>query len=61
MALRDRRLDTDNPTERHYYRKANEQWELAGCARVDGDKTAEADHTARAREYERLAREAAGQ
>jgi hypothetical protein len=37
--------------------KANQQWELAGCARQDGDMKASAEHTEKAREYDRLANE----
>lgn len=33
-------------------RKANQSWELAGCARQDGDKVDEAKHTADARKYQ---------
>lgn len=38
-------------------RKADQEWELAGLARVDGDEADEAIHTAKAREYDRLWRE----
>ena len=51
--LRDRRFRPDNP----YARKADQQWELAGCARTDGDRQAEQSHTDKAREYEQLARD----
>jgi hypothetical protein len=32
-----------------HIRKADQEWELAGCARQDGDKAAELKHTERAR------------
>jgi hypothetical protein len=35
-----------------FRRKADQAWELAGCARVDGDKKDEAYYTNRARLYE---------
>lgn len=38
-------------------RKRDQSWDLAGCARQDGDKTDEARHTADAREYERQIKE----
>ena len=37
-------------------RKADQAWELAGCARQDGDKADEARWTAEALEYTRLLR-----
>lgn len=43
--------------ENFYSRKADREWDMAGAARQDGDTTAEAEHTAKAREYEALARE----
>lgn len=33
-------------------RKADQSWELAGCARQDRDHIDEAKHTANARKYE---------
>lgn len=42
-----------------YYRmKADQEWELAGLARQDGDHQDALKHTEKAREYQRLAREA---
>lgn len=41
-------------------RKANQEWELAGLARRDGDTKAEAEHTAKARELDRQIRELVG-
>lgn len=41
-------------------RKANQEWDMAGLARQDGDKKDEAEHTRKAREYDRMAREAEG-
>jgi hypothetical protein len=41
-----------------YYRmKSDQEWEMAGLARQDGDTVDEARHTAAAREFARLARE----
>lgn len=37
--------------------KANQQWELAGMARQDGDKAAVEEHTRKARELEDRAKE----
>lgn len=37
-------------------RKADQQWDLAGLARRDGDLKAAEEHTAKARESEELAR-----
>ena len=45
MSIRDARPDN------HWRRKENREWELAGLARQDGDREAEARHTAKAREY----------
>jgi hypothetical protein len=53
MALRDNRYSPDNP----YKTRENEQWELAGCAREDGDLAAAEVHIAKAREYAELARQ----
>lgn len=47
-----------NPNADRYRRKADQEWEMAGLARRDGDKADEARHTAKARKYERLCREA---
>ena len=38
-------------------RRANQEWEMAGLARQDGDHAAEAKHTAEARRLDRQARE----
>jgi len=38
-------------------RKADQEWEMAGLARMDGDTKDEIKHTEAAREYERLIRE----
>lgn len=37
-------------------RKVDQSWELAGCARVDGDRVDEARHTAEARRLQTLLR-----
>jgi hypothetical protein len=39
--------------EKRLRRKADQQWELAGLARQDGDMKASDEHTAKAREYDR--------
>lgn len=36
-------------------RKADQEWELAGCARRDGDSLAELRHTEKARTWQRIA------
>lgn len=38
-------------------RKANQEWELAGCARKDGDSADELKHTEKARDYDRQIKE----
>jgi hypothetical protein len=38
-------------------RKADQHWEMAGCARTDGDAKDEARHTDLAREWHRRARD----
>jgi acetyl-CoA acetyltransferase len=43
--------------ENEFTRKADQQWDLAGTAREDGDRIAEADHTRLARAYEQQAME----
>lgn len=53
MSIRDNRFSSANP----YARKANQEWELAGCARRDGDDEAARKHTDKARELEQLARD----
>ena len=45
-------------TVKELRRKADQAWELAGCARQDGDTADEQRRTAEAREYEALIREA---
>lgn len=42
---------------RRWRYKADQEWELAGLARKDGDTKDEETHTAKAREYEALARD----
>ena len=51
MSIRDARPYND------YRRKANQQWELAGQARQDGDKEAELEHMRKAKEFDQLANE----
>lgn len=41
----------------YYLMKANQEWDLAGLARQDGDMAASARHTAKAREYTAQARD----
>ncbi len=53
MAIRTRsgpRLPDDQERLR---RKADQEWDMAGLARQDGDSADAARHTANAREYER--------
>ena len=45
--------NTDNWSIEKLRRKRDQEWELAGCARRDGDTIAENEHTALAREYAR--------
>lgn len=49
------RLKSADPEYLRYRRKADQQWDLAGMARADGDRKAEARHTEQAREFEELA------
>ncbi len=58
MAIRDRRPAGANADYDRYRRKSNQEWDMAGLARQDGDAKAAEKHTAAAREYDRLAREA---
>lgn len=41
-------------------RKANQHYEMAGCARQDGDKVDELKHLQMAKEYDRLLMELYG-
>jgi hypothetical protein len=50
MALQDRRV---NPGGEWFKMKGNQEWDLAGLARQDGDHAAAARHTERARAYDR--------
>lgn len=52
MAIRDVRYSPDNP----YARRENQQWDMAGLARQDGDTKAAEEHTKKAREFAELAR-----
>ena len=46
-------------TDYEYHRRKSDQaWELAGCARRDGDTKEEIRWTEKAREHQRLASEA---
>lgn len=60
MAIRDARMDrarvAGNVEAERFYRKASQEWDMAGLARQDGDKIAEAKHTEQARDYEHTAR-----
>lgn len=60
MSIRDARLDRhrDNEEYQRLTRKENQEWELAGLARQDGDDAAAQRHTENARYYARLAQEA---
>lgn len=59
MTVRDTRLQRarGNPYLEQLIRKENMEWQLAGCARQDGDHAAEVVHNEMAREYSRQARE----
>ena len=39
---------------KYYRRKENQAWEMAGCARQDGDKADEERYTKEAREFHEL-------
>jgi len=56
--MQELKKNLNNPEALRLYRKANQAWELAGCARQDGDRADELRYTGEAREFERLAREA---
>lgn len=45
-------------TSKYLMMKADQEWEMAGLARQDGDMKASEQHTANAREYQRKAGEA---
>jgi hypothetical protein len=60
MTIRDRRPENATPEYDRYRRKSNQEWDLAGLARQDGDMEASNKHTEQAREYDRLARECLG-
>lgn len=58
MAIRSRLPEGANDEYARLRRKADQQWDMAGLARGDGDTRAAEEHTAKARDYERQAREA---
>jgi hypothetical protein len=60
MALRNIRHPNSNEVSDRFRRKADQEWDMAGLARQDGDRKAEEDHTRKAREYEQQYREALG-
>lgn len=43
--------------KQRWRRKSDQEWEMAGLARRDGDKADEEKHTLLARRYDQLARE----
>lgn len=45
-------------SSKYHRMKADQCWDLAGCARQDGDRADEKRYTDEAREHERLAKEA---
>lgn len=47
-----------NPEAERFLRKADQEWDLAGLARQDGDVADEQRHTEKAREFTRMAHEA---
>lgn len=60
MAIKNRVPAGANSEWQRWRRKADQEWDLAGMARQDGDMDACARHTEKAREYSILAREALG-
>jgi hypothetical protein len=57
MALRDKGFPSGDPARDRLRRKANQEWDMAGLARQDGDAADAERHTKAAREYERQLRE----
>jgi hypothetical protein len=60
MRLKRAQHPNDTDAVLRYQRKADQEWDMAGLARADGDHTDAQRHTDQAREYERLAVEARG-
>jgi hypothetical protein len=56
MALKTK-LHSDDPEYVALMRKSDQEWELGGLARQDGDKKAMEEHYEKAREYQRQANE----
>ncbi len=57
MALRNKGYPSGDAMRDRLRRKADQEWDMAGLARQDGDHADAAKHTAAAREYERQLRE----
>jgi hypothetical protein len=61
MAIRDaslqRALASGNTEKARLLRAANQQWDMADLARKDRDMEAAAEHIAKAKDFERQARE----
>lgn len=57
MAIRNKETYRDRPELARLRRKADQEWDMAGLARQDGDRDDEIRHTNKAREYEQQLRE----
>lgn len=53
MTIRDKGFPSGDPQRDRLRRKANQEWDMAGLARQDGDRADEKRHTDLARDYER--------
>lgn len=53
MALKNKGYPSGDPQRDRLRRKADQEWDMAGLARQDGDARAAERHTAAARDYER--------
>lgn len=60
MTIRDRGYPSGDATADRLRRKANQEWDMAGLARQDGDLKDAERHTNLARDYERQLREYLG-
>jgi hypothetical protein len=57
MTIPNKRPENSSPTSDYYRRKADQEWDMAGLARQDGDLKDAEKHTIKAREYEEQYRE----
>lgn len=53
MSIKNAEPVSDNPELERLRRKRDQEWELAGCARMDGDMKAMTQHNNAARDYQR--------